>query len=105
MPRPCAAGLPNGRLLAAIHALAFFSDAGSLQRVNYRDMGTEELGSVYEVCWNFIRWCRSRRGHGPSASLATIPAAPRREANASSQVAIIRLIASCRNCCALHLIR
>ena len=43
-----AAALPNARLLAAIHALAFFTDAGSLQRVNYRDMGTEELGSVYE---------------------------------------------------------
>ena len=43
-----AAGLPNARLLAAVHALAFFTDAGSLQRVNYRDMGTEELGSVYE---------------------------------------------------------
>lgn len=42
------ATLPNTRLLAAIHALAYFSDAGSLQRVNYRDMGTEELGSVYE---------------------------------------------------------
>ena len=43
-----AASLPNIRLLNAVHALAFFSDAGSLQRVNYRDMGTEELGSVYE---------------------------------------------------------
>jgi hypothetical protein len=43
-----AAGLPNRRLLAAIHALAFFTDNGALQRVNYRDMGTEELGSVYE---------------------------------------------------------
>ncbi len=43
-----AAGLPNIRLLSAIHALAFFTDAGSLQRVNYRDMGTEELGSIYE---------------------------------------------------------
>ena len=40
--------LPNSRLLAAIHALAFFTAEGSLQRVNYRDMGTEELGSVYE---------------------------------------------------------
>jgi hypothetical protein len=40
--------LPNARLLSAIHALAFFEDKGSLQRVNYRDMGTEELGSVYE---------------------------------------------------------
>jgi hypothetical protein len=43
-----AAGLPNTRLLAAVHALAFFTDDGGLQRVNYRDMGTEELGSVYE---------------------------------------------------------
>jgi hypothetical protein len=42
------AALPNTRLLSAIHALAFFTDNGSLQRVNYRDMGTEELGSVYE---------------------------------------------------------
>jgi type I restriction-modification system DNA methylase subunit len=39
---------PNTRLLAAIHALAYFSSDGSLQRVNYRDMSTEELGSVYE---------------------------------------------------------
>ncbi len=42
------AALPNGRLLAAIHALAFFMDGAGLHRVNYRDMGTEELGSVYE---------------------------------------------------------
>ena len=38
----------NARLLAAIHALAFFQGDGGLQRVNYRDMGAEELGSVYE---------------------------------------------------------
>lgn len=43
-----AATLSNTRLLTAVHALAFFTDAGSLQRVNYRDMGAEELGSVYE---------------------------------------------------------
>jgi len=42
------AALGNVRLLAAIHALAFFQSDGGLQRVNYRDMGTEELGSVYE---------------------------------------------------------
>ena len=40
--------LANTRLLAAIHALAFFQADGGLQRVNYRDMGAEELGSVYE---------------------------------------------------------
>lgn len=38
----------NERLLEAIHALAYFRTATGLARVNYRDMGTEELGSVYE---------------------------------------------------------
>jgi len=42
------AALSNRRLLEAIHALAFFTDRGALLRVNYRDMDTEELGSVYE---------------------------------------------------------
>jgi hypothetical protein len=40
--------LSNKRLLTAIHALAFFTERGALQRVNYRDMDAEELGSVYE---------------------------------------------------------
>lgn len=43
-----ACALPNKRMLAAIYALGYFEDGGSLARVNYRDMGTEELGSVYE---------------------------------------------------------
>jgi hypothetical protein len=43
-----ACALPNKRLLAAIYALAYFEDNGGLAKVNYRDMGTEELGSVYE---------------------------------------------------------
>lgn len=38
----------NERLLEAIRALAFFRTATGLARVNYRDMDTEELGSVYE---------------------------------------------------------
>jgi len=38
----------NERLLEAIRALAFFRAATGLARVNYRDMDTEELGSVYE---------------------------------------------------------
>jgi hypothetical protein len=42
------AALPNKRLLAAIYALGYFEDRSGLARVNYRDMGTEELGSVYE---------------------------------------------------------
>ena len=42
------APLSNKRLLAAIYALGYFEDRSGLARVNYRDMGTEELGSVYE---------------------------------------------------------
>lgn len=40
--------IPNERLLEAIRALSFFRTSSGLARVNYRDMGTEELGSVYE---------------------------------------------------------
>jgi hypothetical protein len=40
--------ITNDRLLQAIHALAFFESGKALARVNYRDMDTEELGSVYE---------------------------------------------------------
>lgn len=40
--------ISNERLLEAIRALAYFRTGAGLTRVNYRDMGTEELGSVYE---------------------------------------------------------
>jgi hypothetical protein len=40
--------ITNDRLLHAIRALAFFDSGKTLARVNYRDMDTEELGSVYE---------------------------------------------------------
>jgi N-6 DNA Methylase len=44
------ASLMNTDLLAAIKALAFFKPdkSKSLARINYRDLNTEELGSVYE---------------------------------------------------------
>ena len=42
------ATLANERLLEAVLNLAFFRTDAGLARVNYRDMGTEELGSVYE---------------------------------------------------------
>ena len=44
------ASLTNTDLLAAIKALAFFKPdkSKSLARINYRDLNTEELGSVYE---------------------------------------------------------
>ena len=38
----------NEHLLEAIRSLAFFRSGTALVRVNYRDMDTEELGSVYE---------------------------------------------------------
>ena len=42
------AAISNTRLLDAIRSLAFFRSDSTLARVNYRDMDTEELGSVYE---------------------------------------------------------
>ncbi len=42
------AAITNERLLEAIRNLSFFRSGNALARVNYRDMGTEELGSVYE---------------------------------------------------------
>ena len=42
------ATLANEHLLEAIRSLCYFHSGRSLTRVNYRDMGTEELGSIYE---------------------------------------------------------
>ncbi|AUT70040.1 Eco57I restriction-modification methylase domain-containing protein [Paraburkholderia hospita] len=42
------AQLENRWLLAAVFQLGWFRANGGLTRVNYRDMGPEELGSVYE---------------------------------------------------------
>ncbi len=42
------AAIANEDLLEAIRALAFFRSGKTLARVNYRNMDTEELGSVYE---------------------------------------------------------
>jgi hypothetical protein len=47
-PRLDAAELDNRHLLAAVFQLGWFRADGGLSRVNYRDMGPEELGSVYE---------------------------------------------------------
>jgi hypothetical protein len=40
--------LENRALLTAVYRLAWLKEAGALARVNWRDMGVEELGSVYE---------------------------------------------------------
>lgn len=42
------AGLPNTALLAAVFRLGWMRADGSLVRINWRDMGPEEFGSVYE---------------------------------------------------------
>ncbi len=42
------AELHNGNLLTAIRAIGWFDADGTLTRVRYRDLNTEELGSVYE---------------------------------------------------------
>ncbi|MEZ5629349.1 MAG: N-6 DNA methylase [Burkholderiaceae bacterium] len=42
------AQLDNRHLLAAVFQLGYFRQPTGLTRVNYRDMGAEELGSVYE---------------------------------------------------------
>ena len=43
-----AAKLPNSALMQAMFALCYFRTDQALSRINYRDMDTEELGSVYE---------------------------------------------------------
>src|SRR5574337_239766 len=43
-----AAHLENQALLSALFSLCFFREGAALSRVNYRDMDSEELGSVYE---------------------------------------------------------
>jgi hypothetical protein len=43
-----AAKLENRALLLAVFKLAWLREDGALARVNWRDMGPEELGSVYE---------------------------------------------------------
>ncbi|WP_082904845.1 Eco57I restriction-modification methylase domain-containing protein [Paraburkholderia ginsengiterrae] len=42
------AALENQALLSALFSLCFFRQGAALSRVNYRDMDSEELGSVYE---------------------------------------------------------
>ena len=43
------AKISNKRLLEAVFRLAWITEARTLMRVNWRDMETEELGSVYEA--------------------------------------------------------
>lgn len=47
-PHLTPADIENRWLLAAIFHLGYFREPTGLTRVNYRDMGPEELGSIYE---------------------------------------------------------
>lgn len=42
------AALENQALLSGLFSLCFFREGAALSRVNYRDMDSEELGSIYE---------------------------------------------------------
>lgn len=64
--------ISNQRLLEAIRSLSSFRTETAVVRVNYRDMGTEELGSVYESLLelqpvldvNAVPWAFSFLGDG-----------------------------------------
>jgi len=49
-----ASEIHNDALLSAIAKLGYFQDGGALARVNYRDMGPEELGSIYEALLELV---------------------------------------------------
>ena len=47
------AAITNDDLLNAVKAITYFQSHQRLTRINYRDMGTEEFGSVYESLLEF----------------------------------------------------
>ena len=52
--------LYNSDLLQAVHCLSWITDNNNLTRVNYRDMGADELGSIYE---SLLELSPKRVGH------------------------------------------
>lgn len=66
-----AAQLDNRHLLAAVFQLGWFRADGGLSRVNYRDMGPEELGSVYESLLELVPDLQGL-SHPPGARLAFV---------------------------------
>jgi hypothetical protein len=65
------AHIENRWLLAAAFQLGYFRERTGLTRVNYRDMGPEELGSVYESLLE-LEPDPQGLGHPPSARLAFV---------------------------------
>ena len=55
--------LENRALLLALFKLAWLRDNGALARVNWRDMGPEELGSVYESLLELVPQANVERRH------------------------------------------
>jgi hypothetical protein len=62
------ARLPNKALLTAIFRLSFLIDKEQRVRINWRDMATEELGSVYE---GLLELVPIREDHGRKFSFAS----------------------------------
>ncbi|WP_334545056.1 Eco57I restriction-modification methylase domain-containing protein [Rhizobium leguminosarum] len=59
--------LPNKALLLAVFRLSFLIDNGQRVRINWRDMATEELGSVYE---SLLELVPIREDHGRKFAFA-----------------------------------
>jgi len=58
-----AARIGNQFLLAAVYRLTWLEERDTLVRVNWRDMGTEELGSVYESLLELVPIVRDDARH------------------------------------------
>jgi hypothetical protein len=70
-PQLSGAQIENRWLLTAAFHLGYFREPTGLTRVNYRDMGPEELGSVYESLLELVPDPQGL-GHPPSARLAFV---------------------------------
>lgn len=57
------AQLENRYLLQAVFGLCFFREGAALTRVNYRDMDSEELGSVYESLLELVPFISGSAGN------------------------------------------
>lgn len=58
-----AARIANRFLLSAVYRLTWLEERNTLVRVNWRDMGTEELGSVYESLLELVPMVRDEAWH------------------------------------------
>ncbi|WHM39397.1 hypothetical protein [Streptomyces sp. BPTC-684] len=68
-----AAKLLNERLLEAVRLLSRIKEKGRTTRVDYRHLGAEELGSVYESSWSSCRPVRptTRSSNSRTSTRAT----------------------------------